>query len=131
MFGVDIGFEYIVPRESIDTFNTSNLKINPYYSKKNNEYEFLVGIKIITLNGDMNKTFFYPEGYLQFNVVEKILVSYLGIDGKVTINNYEKLASENPYIRPVSFSEYTDMLFAYGGIKGKFNITSGFNFGAS
>ncbi len=131
MFGIDLGFNYVKPSIFIDSASTSLFSASPYFSKKNTDYEFRVGGRVYAASGGEKNVFFYPWARLQFNVVEKILMPYVGIDGDASLITYNRLSAENPYIIPASSSEIMDKLYVYGGIKGLFSSTSGFDLSVS
>ncbi|MFO7657503.1 MAG: hypothetical protein R6W78_10580 [Bacteroidales bacterium] len=127
VFGLDLGLTYVDPGMTIDSLNSTLFTATPWFSRRNADYEFIVGGKIILASGSEQKTYFYPHARLQFNVVEKILIPYVGIDGDATLNTYDRLSGENPYIVPASKAQITDRLYIYGGIKGLFSSRAGYN----
>lgn len=131
LFGIDLGITLNNTSKSIDSSGTLLMSASPYFSKKNADYEFQVGGSIYAVTGYQNKVYLFPKARLQFNVVERILVPYMGIDGKASLVTYEWLSDENPYVAPASSSEITDRLFVYAGMKGLLNSKSGFNLNVS
>ena len=127
LIGLDVDFTLLTTSVSIDSSGTSLIGASPYFSKKNEEYEFLVGGRIISAAGNQTGVFIFPRARLQFRIVDKILIPYIGIDGDASMNTYEKLSGENPYILPASSAEITDRLFVYAGVKGRFSSKSGFD----
>jgi hypothetical protein len=131
LFGIDLGFTLNHASRSIDSSATILTGISPYFSKKNDDYEFEVGGRVYFATGNQKNTYFYPRARLKFSVVEKILVPYVGIDGNAGLVTYESLSDENPYIAPASSSEITNRLFVYAGLTGLFSSKSGFNLNIS
>ena len=131
LFGIDLGITLNNTSKSIDSSSTVLISASPYFSKKNSDYEFQVGGSIYAATGNQNNVYLYPKARLQFNVVERILVPYMGIEGKASLVTYEWLSDENPYVAPASSSEITDRLFIYAGMKGLLNSNSGFNLNVS
>ncbi len=131
LFGIDLGIQFNHTSKSVDSLATTLIHASPYFSKKNADYEFQVGGRIYSSTGNQKNTYFYPRASLQFSVVERILVPYVGIDGQANLVTYDRLSDENPYVIPASSSEIIDMLFVYAGIKGLFNSKSGFNLNVS
>lgn len=128
--GVDLKLDYITSKLSSDSVFTTILGGSPYFSKKNEEYEFLLGGRLFYSTGEEeSKVFVYPRAYLQINVVKNILMPYMGIDGNAVTGTYEKLLQENPYINPGTKSEIMDKIFVYGGIKGVLSSKTGYNIG--
>lgn len=131
LFGIDLGLIYLKPNMAIDSSSSTLFDISPYFSRKSSEYEFIVGGRVYIAGGSEKKTYIYPRARLQFNVVEKILLPYIGIDGDAKLVTYNRLSSENPYIIPASTSQITDRLYIYGGVKGLLSSKSGFNLNIS
>ena len=131
LFGIDLGITLNNTSKSIDSSATVLMSAGPYFSKKNADYEFQVGGSIYAATGNQKNVYLYPKARLQFDVVENILVPYVGIDGKASLVTYEWLSDENPYVIPGSSSEITDRLFVYAGMKGLLNSSSGFNLNVS
>ncbi|MBN2610947.1 MAG: hypothetical protein JXB00_05280 [Bacteroidales bacterium] len=127
VFGIDLGLTYVDPGNTVDSLNSTLFSATPWFSRRNSDYEFIVGGKIIVAGGSEKNTYFYPHARLQFNVVEKILIPYVGIDGDATLNTYDRLSNENPYIVPASKAKITNRLYIYGGFKGLFSSKSGYN----
>lgn len=63
----------------------------------------------------------HPRAEFQFNIVEKVLVPYLGAGGGVEENSFSKIALENPFMRPDSkVANSINQFDAYAGIKGNY-----------
>ncbi len=131
LFGIDLGMIYNSTSKSIDSTSTTLISASPYFSKKSADYEFQVGGRIVASTGDQKNLYLYPKASLQFNVVERILVPYVGIDGSASLVTYEWLSDRNPYVAPASSSEISDRLFVYAGLKGLLSSVSGFNLNVS
>ncbi len=125
--GGDIRLRYFNRNGSIDSAKYSILDVNPWYSKNTDEWKFLIG-----LNVNYDQTFselsVFPHTSFEFNIVPKVLVPYLGIDGYNEVNNYGKIIFENPYITPgtvVSNAHHSMIIFA--GLKGRYSKKASFN----
>ncbi|NJK86258.1 MAG: hypothetical protein HC906_10085 [Bacteroidales bacterium] len=129
-FGIDMVMDYAHSRLSSDSLTNSIVGGSPYFSKKNEEFEFLVGGRLF-YGGEDEKFYVFPRAYLQINVVKNILMPYMGIDGSVTPGTYGRLVKKNPFIAPGSLMMNSDNLFVYGGIKGILSSKAGYNIGFS
>lgn len=128
VFGIDVRMDYVSSKLSSDSISTTITTGSPFFSKKNNEYEFLVGGRLSYATGEEDKLLVFPRAYLQINVVRNILMPYVGIDGNAVSGTYEGLINENPYINPGSTAKISDRMFAYGGVKGLLSSKAGYNF---
>ncbi|MFC2112042.1 hypothetical protein ACFLTA_02135 [Bacteroidota bacterium] len=121
--GLGIGGAYYYTSESIDSGNNIVVNLNPWFGKTTREYTYRMGVGL-TINADGDKTspHFYPEGLLQINIVEGILMPYFGFDGKLQVNNYRSLVEENRYISPALKVDNTShKIRGYMGLKGSFS----------
>jgi hypothetical protein len=131
IFGIDLVLKLNHTSKSIDSSATTLIGLSPYFSKKNTDYEFEVGGRVFFAAGNQKNTYFYPRASLKFNIVERILVPYVGVDGDASLVTYERLSDENPYIMPASSSDITNKLYVYAGLTGLFSSKSGFNLNIS
>jgi hypothetical protein len=84
------------------------------------------------IRGDDVAPHFYPDAYLQIAVVRGILVPYLGVDGKLQVNNYRTVIEENMYIRPgLKVSNTSHNLRGYVGLKGSLSKAVSYDIRAS
>lgn len=102
-------------------------EFNPQLRKRKEQWEVMLGLKSYILNSNDNSVIFYPEARLSFNVMEKVLQAFFGIDGGIEYNNFSAVVKENPYIRPgISIETSKNKLTGYGGIKGQLASNSGY-----
>ncbi|MCF8224834.1 MAG: hypothetical protein K9J30_03030 [Bacteroidales bacterium] len=121
--GGDLGVSYFGHPTTWDTLLTNHfiIKLNPFVSKSSSEWDLKVGLNTYTevRNGNVIPHF-YPRAKFSFNIVENILVPYMGVDGHMESNNYMKITRENPYVVPglvVTPTNYR--IIAFAGFKGK------------
>lgn len=122
--GGDAGLTYYGHPTDVDTAlrNNFQIKLNPYFSKKSDEWMFRIGINSYTeiRNNEMQLPRLYLSGRFSFNIVKDVLVPYFGVDGYQQMNTYRGLINENPYFIPPFELEPTNYrLIMYGGLKGK------------
>jgi outer membrane receptor protein involved in Fe transport len=76
--------------------------------------------------------FLYPDLYLKYDLVEKIIIPYAGINGGVKRNNYRNLTRVNPFIEtdPITSLENTKYN-VFAGVRGELASYLSFNAGFS
>ncbi|MCG8701102.1 MAG: hypothetical protein MI922_23820, partial [Bacteroidales bacterium] len=128
--GLRIDYNYYNFRPETGLSRLDNCwRINPYVKKRKKEWEFHLGAKAIHSRGDTTRWYFYPEGYLRISVLDDVIQGYLGVTGDLEVNNYAKLANENPYIKPtydVRVPNTNHRLIGYAGVFGKFSSLGGY-----
>ena len=112
-----------------DTLNNTAIRINPWIGAYDNKWKVIVGYDM-NIN-DKTENYFYQQIKLQYNISENILLPYAGYSGKLEINNYKKIAFENPFIKPGLYVKNTDHKFIYAGIRGNISSNMSFNLKAT
>jgi outer membrane receptor protein involved in Fe transport len=75
---------------------------------------------------------FYPSLTFNFTAYNGMLIPYLEITGGSTLNNYEKIISENPYILPgLDVSNTRTRIKSEAGVRGNFSSTFAYRLNAS
>jgi len=112
--------------------NNTLVSVFPWWIKNTPEYRLQLGLNVTVDHGNSHWWHFYPTAMLQFRVIERILVPYLGVRGYVEANDLRKVAMENPFIMPGLTVKNSDhnMEF-YGGIKGNMGSHVAFTLRAS
>lgn len=129
LIGANSGVDFYNTTPSIDSSYNAVLRFNPYFSRKSDEWKFVLGFNTyLDLTSGHSKIYLYPRASLQFNIVKNILIPYIGVDGHLETNNYEKIANENPFIMPNLHVKPTDhQIDGYAGLRGKFSSKGTFN----
>jgi len=129
LIGAHSGIDFYHTTPSIDSSYHSVVMVNPYFSRSSDEWKFVLGFNsYLDLASGHSKLYLYPRASLQFNIVKNFLVPYLGVNGHLETNNYEKTAGENPFIMPRLHIKPTDhQIEGYAGLKGKFSSKGTFN----
>jgi hypothetical protein len=79
-----------------------------------------------------NDFFFYPKANLSYKLVNDIMVTFAGVEGKLIQNSYEGFAKGNKFISPTLSIEPTNQQFdVYGGLRGKLASALSYNLKAS
>jgi hypothetical protein len=132
-FGLDAGWQQFINSPSVDSSGLGIITLRPSISKHTDEYNYLIGA---VLAGEVDNTglnlHIYPSARLQINVVDGILMPYIGVDGKLQENSFSTLAEENPYIRPGMNIKSTSYKFIfYGGLTGSITTKLSYDINAS
>jgi hypothetical protein len=118
-FGLDGTYNYY-------QFNTnirkeSVLMFHPFAMKRKPEWEVKLAAKLIFEKmNNRSRGYLFPDASIRFQIIEKALVTNIGVTGYLENNNYHSLTSENPFLVPGTAVENTLHRFiAYGGIEGQ------------
>lgn len=132
IIGADIGVDYY---DNTFLQDTSNLivKASPWFNKADEEWEVFAGFHTYyDQYGEENRLYFHPRASLQFSIIRNYVIPYVGIDGGLTVNNYRKIAYENPFIVPgLQVHNSNTSMDLYSGVKGNFSRDVSFNFKVS
>lgn len=129
LFGIDLSYNYIDETGIVAARKNDIIQVSPWFKKKTSEWDLKGGLDILfdVVNDDVS-TYFYPHTRLQFNVAEHIFNAYFGISGKLEVNNFQKIALENPFIKSgLQVKNSNHKLNIYGGLLG--NISTSLSYG--
>ncbi len=123
--GIDIHAEHLSGTGPTDSVSNNIISLKPWLGNSTRDYKYVLGADLtLNLLGDDLSMIIHPRASLQFNVVEKIMVPYLGVGGSLTGNPYAKIARENPFITPGLVVRNTNRkLMGYAGVKGNISPT--------
>ena len=117
---INKGFASNIPDNTVFT-------VNPYIQKKSDLWEFKIGGKLVIDKDTITNQYFYPDANIRFYIMPSVLQSYFGLGGDLELNNYKKIASENPFVKPGIYVPNTKKtLIAYGGLIGEITSQAGF-----
>jgi len=121
--GLNIDGAYYYTSESIDSGNNTIVNLNPWFGKTTRDFTYRLGVGLVLdIDGDGTSPHFYPEGLLQINMVEGILMPYFGFDGRLQPNNYRSVVNENRYITPgLKVKNTSHKIRGFVGVKGSFS----------
>ena len=132
MIGIDASLTNFIKSESIDSVNNTIIRANHWFSKRTSEWKLVLGFNAFIDILDKSKAYIFPKAILQLNLIEEIIIPYFGIDGYLDINNYQDIATENPYITPgLNVKNSRHRFITYAGLKGKLSSKSTFCFDAN
>jgi hypothetical protein len=119
MGGIDLGIHYFKPDTRMDSTGNSQISISPFISKRSHDWRFLVGFEGLYDKQEVSQFYIHPKGLLEFTVIEKIMIPFIGVGGKLETNNYQKILHDNHFITPGLKVLNTNYKFsAFAGIKG-------------
>jgi hypothetical protein len=107
--------------------------ITPAYIYHNRFMEAAAGVNVEGLyDGRRLRYNLYPFLTFHFIAWEGLLIPYLEVTGGSTLNNYEKIISENPYVLPgLDVSNTRNRIHGEAGIKGSFSTLFAYRVRAS
>jgi len=131
--GINFQGTYINQNTSADTSNGIVVKLMPYVSKIENVWRIKAGLKIAA--DALNNTLlwhFYPMVNLEYNIIENIMIPYIGYDGNLNTHYFSTVHEENQFVRPdLLVKNENHKMSVFGGIKGAFTKTMFYDFGVS
>lgn len=106
--------------------------IAPNVISKGKRWRLKVGLGVFTEVSNIAAFHFYPDAYFKYNVVDDMLIPYLGVTGGLQRNSYKSLADENAYIASsLELLNSNTKYDLFGGVRGAFSSTTSFNLRAS
>ncbi len=133
IFGVNFSNDYYYNTTSLDTNFNNIIKLNPNVKSAGKNWQVKAGLLLYTeTNTAGTLVHFYPSVDFNYNVIDNIIIPYVGIDGNVERNSYKKMVEKNPFLNSFSYLENThsnDFLKCkyYGGIRGSLSSAVSFN----
>ena len=118
--GLGLAGKYYRTSLSIDSIDNTVVSARPSLGKTTSDFSYRVAVELLAdIRGEKVSPHFYPDAYLQIGVVRGILVPYLGVDGKLQVNNFRTVIDENMYLTPgLKVSNTSHNLRGYVGLKG-------------
>lgn len=109
--------------------NTMIVGLTPHIKTTSDKWQFNVGLGLYINQMDKTKFHFYPQAEFKYDVVEHIIIPYVGITGAVTANNLNTFYSDNPFIntQTLSIANTNQKYNIYGGIRGSISNHITFN----
>ncbi len=134
LFGLDVDVDVYSKNTIKDTSTIGFIGLSPWVGKSGDKWDIKLGLIINSSvsaleNGQFH---FYPKMYAQYNIVDNILIPYVGMDGGVKSNNLIQISRENPFILPDLNVDYSNTkIHVYGGLRGKMSSDLSYNVRAS
>lgn len=120
LFGLDAGLTHIISSPSVDSSVLSVLRLDPWISKRADEYNYIIGARLaVEIDEEGPVMHIYPRAKLQVNVVNGVLMPYLELDGYLRENSFTDLSEENPFILPgLNVKSTSNKVIFLGGLTG-------------
>ncbi|MCB0401055.1 MAG: TonB-dependent receptor [Flavobacteriales bacterium] len=109
--------------------STMFVGINPEISTNAKNWQFKVGMGLYLNSFSDTKFHFYPKAEFKYNVVEHIVIPYVGINGGLQANNLNSFYLDNPFINTTTLAiqNSNQKYNLYGGIRGSLSSKITFN----
>jgi hypothetical protein len=128
LLNVNAELDYYNYRSPADTVNNTIFTLNPTYLIKGEKSHVAVGLTSTTDIFSKTKFYFYPSFDFSYNVLENIIVPYVGEQGKLQKNSFRSLTNANPYVLSSLPMQNTNQKYEfYAGIKGTLSSTIAYN----
>ncbi len=131
--GLDFEGVYVNQNTTSDTANEVIVKLMPWISKIEKVWRIQVGLKVaVEAEADTSLWYFYPNVIMQYNIIENIMIPYVGFDGNLNTNHFSTIHEENQFVNPdLLVKNENNLMTLFGGIKGAFTRTMFYDFGVS
>jgi hypothetical protein len=125
--GVDVNYNKLI--NGLNQDNNLIVGINPQISTSTDKWQFKIGVGLYLNSYPNTKFHFYPKAEFKYNVVENIIIPYVGIKGGLVGNNLNNFYKENPFIntQTLATQNSNQQYDIYGGIRGSLSSKITFN----
>ncbi|MFY9310337.1 MAG: hypothetical protein WAQ28_14930 [Bacteroidia bacterium] len=116
----------------LDTINNTVVSVNPNFIATGEKYRINLGFTAAMDMFVKSKFYFYPNVDLSYNVIDEIIVPYVGLTGGIQKNSYKSFTDKNPFVLSELDMQNTNKKYDfYGGIRGTLSATTAYNARAS
>lgn len=92
----------------VGSYNT-NITVEPWFYQSTEEWRLKASIAAtFDLTQGNTDIRLYPRVRFQFRIIPGYLVTYLGMDGRMEVNDYMTMSRVNPFIKPGLYVQNTD-----------------------
>jgi hypothetical protein len=129
LFAIGVEMNYNKLINSLNQENNLVVGLNPHISTTADKWEFQVGIGLYLNSYPNTKFHFYPKAEFKYNIVEHIIIPYVGIKGGLISNNLNDFYNQNPFINTqLLVTQNSNQKYnLYGGIRGTLSSKITFN----
>jgi hypothetical protein len=107
-------------------------KLEPKIVSSGKKFKLDLGMNIHVQASHTATFHFYPNASMKYNVLDEMLIPYVGISGGIQRNNFGTLSQQNPFILSQIALQNTNKAYDfYGGVRGAFSSLISFNLMAS
>lgn len=119
-------------KTKLDTVNNTIVSLNPDFIATGEKYRINLGFTAAMDMFVKSKFYFYPNVDLSYNVIDEIIIPYVGLTGGIQKNSYKSFTDKNPFVLSTLPMQNTNKKYDFfGGIRGTLSSTTAFNARAS
>lgn len=121
--GAKIQTTYFNRNNVTDTSTNMLIAVNPFLRSYGKKWHVNLGVEFSLdgIDGSFNR-YLYPRINMQYDIAKQYFIPFIEIDGFLEVNNYSKIAKENPFILSgQAYNNTNHKLIFGGGIKGNFS----------
>ena len=108
--------------------NGTLVGLTPHVSTRGDKYLVTVGAGLYVDALGRTTFHFFPNAYLSYSLFGDILMPYAGVDGARQRNSLRSLSRENPWMTGTPSLSNTSLMYdVYGGLRGSFSRSLGFD----
>ena len=116
-------------------YGFANFGIAPSFVMNEDDWTVNIGVGLfysLDLENDKNKFLVYPQINASLNVVDDLMIFYVGAEGNLEQNTYSDFVNQNHFLSPTLDIKPTDKQYdVFAGLKGKLTNTVSYNLRAS
>ncbi len=129
LYRIGVEMNYNKLNNLLNQSNNLVVGLNPHIKTTADKWEFQVGIGLFLNSYPDTKFHFYPKAEFKYNVVEHIIIPYVGITGGLKSNNFSGIYNENPFVNTTTLLTLNtnEKYNIYGGIRGSLSSKITFN----
>ena len=129
LYEINVTTNYNQLNNLLDQKHTMIVGLNPHIKTTADKWQFNVGLGLYINQMEKTKFHFYPQAEFKYNVVEHIIIPYIGITGAVTANNLNTFYTDNPFINTTTLgiANTNTKYNIYAGIRGSISNDITFN----
>lgn len=130
LFRVNINADYYKNQSQAETITNFIIKANPQVLSRGNKWQLKAGLRIAleSQTDAVSKAHFYPDVDFNYNIIDHILIPFIGVTGDLNRNSYRNISTINQFISNTALLLNTDnRLKAYGGFRGSISKDISFN----
>ncbi|NBC83670.1 MAG: hypothetical protein GVY19_09835 [Bacteroidetes bacterium] len=130
--GGDIKWEQYQSTTAPDSVMGGILHVSPWLKMQEDDFLLKLGLSAVSDIGQSG-FYIYPNALIEFKIVDRVLLPYMGASGELQANNYYQLVQQNPYLKSNYHHPYrTDnKITGFAGFKGNLSSRAFYNLGAS
>ncbi|MBI4645343.1 MAG: hypothetical protein HY738_01820 [Bacteroidia bacterium] len=130
LFGADMKIE-LCNENLLDTSNNILIKLEPWTDFEIENLKITGGLNIETDIENQNAFYhLYPVAELQYDIIDRIIIPYIVVNGEMETNHYRKIVMENPYIVPgLCVANTNRKLNINIGVRGNINSSNYYDIG--